>query len=75
MILGRLPMDEQVDALRTTLARNEVLVEVLRNWIFLGSTCLGVRLESNGKWRVYAPHGLADVFNLVVRPNPGARVA
>lgn len=32
--------------------------------------CLGVRLESNGKWRVYAPHGLADVFNLVVRPNP-----
>lgn len=21
-------------------------------------------------WRVYAPHGLSDVFNLVVRPNP-----
>lgn len=32
--------------------------------------CLGVRLESNGGWRVYAPHGLSDVFNLVVRPNP-----
>lgn len=32
--------------------------------------CLGVRLESGGRWRVYAPHGLADVFNLVVRPNP-----
>ncbi len=32
--------------------------------------CLGVRLEPDGQWRVYAPHGLADVFNLVVRPNP-----
>ncbi|OIK02881.1 nucleotidyltransferase family protein [Streptomyces monashensis] len=32
--------------------------------------CLGVRLEPEGGWRVYAPHGLSDVFNLVVRPNP-----
>jgi hypothetical protein len=32
--------------------------------------CLGVRVETDGRWRVYAPHGLADVFNLVVRPNP-----
>ncbi len=32
--------------------------------------CLGVRLEPTGRWRVYAPHGLSDVFNLVVRPNP-----
>ncbi|MER5405365.1 nucleotidyltransferase family protein [Streptomyces sp. NPDC002769] len=32
--------------------------------------CLGVRTEPDGKWRVYAPHGLSDVFNLVVRPNP-----
>jgi len=32
--------------------------------------CLGVRLEGDGQWRVYAPHGLSDVFNLVVRPNP-----
>ncbi len=32
--------------------------------------CVGVRLEPDGRWRVYAPHGLADVFNLVVRPNP-----
>ncbi|MET8291995.1 nucleotidyltransferase family protein [Streptomyces sp. NPDC005132] len=32
--------------------------------------CLGVRLEADGGWRVYAPHGLSDVFNLVVRPNP-----
>jgi hypothetical protein len=26
--------------------------------------------EPGGRWRIYAPHGLADVFNLVVRPNP-----
>ncbi|MEV8456352.1 nucleotidyltransferase family protein [Streptomyces sp. NPDC052095] len=32
--------------------------------------CLDVRLEPDGQWRVYAPHGLSDVFNLVVRPNP-----
>ncbi|HEX3792821.1 MAG TPA: nucleotidyltransferase family protein [Pseudonocardiaceae bacterium] len=32
--------------------------------------CIGVRLEPDGYWRVYAPHGLADLFNLVVRPNP-----
>ncbi|MFI9388374.1 nucleotidyltransferase family protein [Kutzneria sp. NPDC052558] len=32
--------------------------------------CVGIRLEADGRWRVYAPHGLADVFNLVVRPNP-----
>jgi uncharacterized protein len=32
--------------------------------------CLGIRRASTGDWRVYAPHGLADVFNLVVRPNP-----
>lgn len=32
--------------------------------------CLGVRLDPHGEWRVYAPHGLSDVFNLVVRPNP-----
>ena len=32
--------------------------------------CVGVRLEESGAWRVYAPHGLSDVFNMVVRPNP-----
>ena len=34
------------------------------------TACLGIRLEPAGRWRIYAPHGLADVFNLVVRPNP-----
>ncbi|NEA44512.1 nucleotidyltransferase family protein [Streptomyces sp. SID11385] len=33
--------------------------------------CLGVRAEEDGgPWRVYAPHGLGDVFGLVLRPNP-----
>lgn len=27
-------------------------------------------MEPDGECRVYAPHGLSDVFNLVVRPNP-----
>jgi uncharacterized protein len=34
------------------------------------TACLGVRVEPGGRWRIYVPHGLADVFNLVVRPNP-----
>jgi hypothetical protein len=33
--------------------------------------CLGIRLERGRRWRTYAPRGLADVFNLDVRPNPG----
>jgi uncharacterized protein len=37
---------------------------------FLATTCcLGVRRDGDDRWRVYAPHGFADVFNLVVRPN------
>lgn len=34
------------------------------------TACLGVRLHSDGRWSIYAPHGLADVFNLIARPNP-----
>ena len=34
------------------------------------TACLGVRQHPDGRWRIYAPHGLADVFNLVARPNP-----
>ena len=33
------------------------------------NACLGVRLEPGGHWRVYAPYGLSDIFNLVARPN------
>src|SRR5215469_9378996 len=32
--------------------------------------CLGVRLKHGGRWRVYAPFGLSDMFNLIVGPNP-----
>lgn len=32
--------------------------------------CLGVRVGKDGRWHVYAPHGMSDVFNLVLRPNP-----
>jgi uncharacterized protein len=34
------------------------------------TACLGVRTGPGGRWHIYAPHGLDDVFNLVVRPNP-----
>ncbi|KFA60445.1 hypothetical protein S40285_08293 [Stachybotrys chlorohalonatus IBT 40285] len=34
------------------------------------SAMLGVRLEADGSWSVYAPRGLSDFFNMVVRPNP-----
>lgn len=34
------------------------------------TACLGVRLGPRGQLRIYAPHGLSDVFNMVVRPNP-----
>ncbi|WP_052339901.1 nucleotidyltransferase family protein [Gorillibacterium massiliense] len=32
------------------------------------ATSLGIRISSN-KWKVYAPYGLDDLFNKVVRPN------
>ncbi|GLW98760.1 nucleotidyltransferase family protein [Microtetraspora sp. NBRC 16547] len=36
------------------------------------TTChLGVRLTPADSWQVYAPRGLSDVFDLVLRPNPG----
>lgn len=46
------------------------------SWISTAAM-LGVRLEENGAWSVYAPRGLSDFFNMVVRPNPvlGSRAA
>lgn len=38
------------------------------SWI-ASSAMLGVRLEETGEWSVYAPRGLSDFFNLVVKPN------
>ncbi|WP_340021884.1 nucleotidyltransferase family protein [Paenibacillus sp. FSL K6-1096] len=32
-------------------------------------TSLGARLELNGDWQIYAPFGLNDLFDLILRPN------
>ena len=32
--------------------------------------CYGIRVDDAGAVEVYAPHGYADLFGLVVRPNP-----
>ncbi|ETT65295.1 hypothetical protein C173_19746 [Paenibacillus sp. FSL R7-277] len=32
-------------------------------------TSLGARLELNGEWKIYAPFGLEDLFQLILRPN------
>ncbi|CAG9988291.1 unnamed protein product [Clonostachys byssicola] len=34
------------------------------------SAMIGVRLETTGEWTIYAPRGLSDFFNMIVRPNP-----
>ncbi len=34
------------------------------------ASCVGIRLEEDDHWRVYAPFGLSDLVSLVVRPNP-----
>ena len=33
------------------------------------ASCVGIRLEEDDHWRVYAPYGLSDLLSLVVRPN------
>lgn len=38
---------------------------------FPATTCaVGVREEPGGAWRLYAPYGLADTYDLRIRPNP-----
>ncbi|KXJ87360.1 hypothetical protein Micbo1qcDRAFT_23216 [Microdochium bolleyi] len=34
------------------------------------SAMIGVRLEPDGQWTTYAPRGLSDFFNMIVRPCP-----
>jgi len=36
------------------------------------ATCVGVALGRDDRLRVIAPHGLADLFGLVLRPSPAA---
>jgi hypothetical protein len=38
---------------------------------FPATTCaIGVREDPGGAWRIYAPYGLADTYDLRLRPNP-----
>ncbi|KAI8309078.1 hypothetical protein K4K61_002107 [Colletotrichum sp. SAR11_59] len=49
--------------------RHESVEAGIDSWIAT-SAMIGVRVEADGEWRVYAPRGLSDFFNMVVRPNP-----
>jgi len=63
MGFGRLPLDEQLAGFRAPVTRNPTLVEVLTRAAALALP----------DWYLVAGclyHGLGDVFNLVVRPNP-----
>ncbi|WP_206796472.1 nucleotidyltransferase family protein [Amycolatopsis sp. MtRt-6] len=33
-------------------------------------SCVGVRAGKDGSWHFHAPHGLDDLFAMIVRPNP-----
>jgi hypothetical protein len=37
------------------------------------ATCIGVSLDADDRLRILAPHGLDDLFGLVLRPSPGLR--
>lgn len=43
--------------------------EALSRWVET-ATCVGIRLDDNGKLSLVAPHGIDDLVNLVVRPTP-----
>ena len=43
--------------------------EGLSHWVET-ATCVGVRLNDNGKLQLVAPHGIDDLVNLTVRPTP-----
>ncbi|KAI0376148.1 DUF925-domain-containing protein [Hypomontagnella monticulosa] len=48
---------------------NKCVEDGIDSWMST-SAMLGVRLDENGEWLFYAPRGLSDFFNMVVRPNP-----
>lgn len=43
--------------------------QALSYWVET-ATCMGVRLDTNGKLELTAPHGTQDLFNLILRPSP-----
>lgn len=47
---------------------NQSVEDGIDSWIST-SAMLGVRLDEHGEWIFYAPRGLSDFFNMVVRPN------
>ncbi|GKT47772.1 uncharacterized protein ColSpa_07953 [Colletotrichum spaethianum] len=49
--------------------RHESVEAGIDSWIST-SAMIGVRLEEDGQWKVYAPIGLSDYYKMVVRPNP-----
>ena len=50
------------------VAAYESVEAALNSWPTT-ATCVGVRAASAGGLRVYAPFGLTDLFNMIVRPN------
>ncbi len=47
--------------------------EALSEWVET-ATCIAVRIEkSTGDLNLYAPHGLEDLYNLILRPTPAFR--
>jgi uncharacterized protein len=43
--------------------------EALADWVET-PTCVAVSLTSDGKLKLYAPHGISDLVSLIVRKNP-----
>ena len=43
--------------------------EALSEWVET-PTCIAVRLEKDGTLTLFAPHGIKDLINLIVRPTP-----
>jgi hypothetical protein len=54
---------------RSTAAAGRATVAAISTYEATAA-CLGVRLLPGGRWRVFAPYGLSDLFGLVLRPNP-----
>jgi hypothetical protein len=43
--------------------------DAMHHWLET-PTCVAVALDDGGRLRLLAPYGLADLFNLVIRPTP-----
>lgn len=43
--------------------------DAIKSWPTTTATCIGVKYDDRGKFIVYAPYGLDDLFRMIVRPN------